>query len=161
MLTGTGLCSYESSAHFPPCPLLQLYIRISGKKKKGIKKKKNLGQVVHPLPWGPIPARQTAASFSPLFPPPQCAAPVSSVVMKFLRVQSWRTARAVCRHASPCNETASTRKGGLKTFSRAAGDSFLACCGSWVFGRDLAYRMPEIKVKGINSALCCLLQFLQ
>lgn len=31
--------------------------------------KKNLGQVMHPLPWGPIPGGQTAISFSPFFPP--------------------------------------------------------------------------------------------
>lgn len=51
-------------------------------------KKRNLGQVVHPLPWGPIPGGQAAISFSPFFPLPQRATPVSSVVMKMLRAQS-------------------------------------------------------------------------
>lgn len=36
-------------------------------------KKKNLGQVVHPLPWGPLPGGQPAISFSPFFP--GCRAP--------------------------------------------------------------------------------------
>lgn len=126
MLTGTGLCSYESSAHFPPCPLLQLYIQISGKKGK---KKKNLGQVVHPLPWGPIPAGQTATSFSPLFPPIAMCRPHFLCSYEILLCSELiNSSRCLLSH-QPLHRNSLHKEGGLKTFSRGAAGSCLPQLG--------------------------------
>lgn len=54
---------------FSLVPSCNYRLRSQGKKKmvEG-EEKRNLGQVVHALPWGPIPTGQITASSSPLFP---------------------------------------------------------------------------------------------
>lgn len=90
-------------------------------------KKKNLGQVVHPLPWGPIPAGQTATSFSPLFPPTAMCHPHFLCSYEiFLCSELINSSRRLLSH-QPLHRNSLHKEGGLKTFSRGAGDSFLAC----------------------------------
>lgn len=97
--------------------------------RKKRKKKKNLGQVVHPLPWGPIPAGQTATSFSPLFPPTAMCRPHFLCSYEILLCSELiNSSRCLLSH-QPLHRNSLHKEGGLKTFSRGAAGSCLPQLG--------------------------------
>lgn len=117
---------FGSFSPLSPPAIIHLNLR---KKKKKEKKKSRTSCA--PFALGTIPAGQTAASFSPLFPCSTMRRPCflcsyeistcSELINSSRRLPSPQRPRPRSRR----------REGGLRTFSRGAGDSFLACHGFW------------------------------
>lgn len=158
MLTRTGLCSYESLAHFPPLSPPAI-IHWDLRKKKGKKKKSRTSCA--PFAPGTHPCRAQRCLFQPIIPPTATRRPrfLPSYEI-FTCSEPINSSRRLSSH-QPRHQNRLREEGGLEAFSRRAGDSFRALHSSWALGRDVADQKPETRAQGRSSALCSLLWFLQ
>lgn len=121
------------------------------------KEKKKSRTSCAPFALGTHPCRAERCLFQPIIPPTAKRRP--HFLWSYEIFTCSELINSSCRLSShqPQHRNSLDKEGGLKAFSRGAGDSFLAYHSSWVFRRGVDDQMPETQMKGRNSALCSLL----